>query len=239
MRRWWMGMGWGLALVLQAGAAGACALCSSDLQCMLAQGGAQWCISGHGSCALAGVCTMRFRNIDPIEAGASVQLTLLEDVPGAGFAPARVVHGAGPLSVGRRALRIARGPGADMGADAAIVWSGHGLVTGGTGLFRSPAGDGFAISRESDGRGARVRVQALMGSMPGRVLADERLDETDALVVRVPFENRTRVLVVQGQTLGAEEWKRRSAEAEREQRLPMTATAPGTKPPFELDVTDH
>jgi hypothetical protein len=149
------------------------------------------------------------------------------------------VRDAGPVAVGRHALRIARGPGAGSGSDEAIVFSGRGYAEGGTAVFRSPTGDGFTLTRESDGRGARLRVCALAGGMPGRLLANERVGEDDALVVRIPFEGRTRVLVLQAPTLPRDEALRREGEAARAVREAGFGRSEPFRPPFELQVLDR
>ena len=188
---------------------------------------------------MGGGCSSTSRPPLPLEDMGMVQITVVEDGPGASPTPARLVRDAGPVAVGRQALRLARGPGAGSGGDEAIVFSARGYAEGGTAVFRSSTGDGFTLTRESEGRGARLRVCALAGGMPGRLLANERVGEEDALVVRVPFEGRTRVLVLQAPTLPRDEALRREGEAGRAIREAGFGRAEPTRPPFELRVLDR
>jgi hypothetical protein len=105
--------------------------------------------------------------------------------------------------------------------------------------FRSRQGDGFTLRRDADGRGASVTIRAVVGGRPGAVLARERLDEQDALAVRVTLEGRTRVVIVQAPTLDRAEGEAR----EREARLALRG-ANGARPgqgerPFEMTPVEE
>ena len=155
-----------------------------------------------------------------------IQLSVLEDAPGlAAIEHARVVRGAGPLSVGRQAQQVAREAAGGAASAPEIVFSGVGSGEGATVAFRSRHGDGFTLRRDADGRGARVTIRAVVAGRPGAVLARERLDEQDALAVRVTLEGRTRVVIVQAPTLDRAEGEAR----EREARLALSG-ANGARP---------
>ncbi len=239
MRRWMIGMAVVWAVALGAAAAQACMICGTSLDCAMSPAGGRWCISGNAVCVVGGACMTSTLHPIPLEELGLVQMTILEDAAGAGAAPAKRVPGAGEVAVGREAIRIARGPRAPFAGDEAIVFSGRGYSEGGTALFRSGTGDGFTLSIEADGRGARVRVGALAGAMPGRVLADERVGENDALVVRIPFEGRTRVLVLAAATLPRAEALQREKAAASAIRESGFASPDPVKPPFELRVLDR
>jgi hypothetical protein len=234
-----IGMGLVWATALGAGAAQACMTCGPGLSCEWSTAGGRWCISSNQMCMISGLCSSSSSPRLPSQALGMIEVTILEDAPGANVVPARVVPGAGQVSVGRHALRIARGPDSGFADDGAILFTGRGFAEGGTAVFRSPTGDGFTLVRETEGRGARLRVCALAGGSPGRVLASERVGEEDALVVRVPFGGRTRVLVLQAPTLPDGEAQRRetaAAEAIREAGFGRPVPA---RPPFELSVLDR
>jgi hypothetical protein len=239
MRRWMIGMGLVWVAALGAGTAQACMMCGTSLECSWSPAGGRWCISGNAVCVMGGACAGSPRPQSILEDAGAIQMTILEDAPGASPVPARLVANAGAVAVGRHALRIARGSRAGFSDDGAIVFSGRGYAEGGTAVFRSPTGDGFTLARESDGRGARLRVCALAGSQPGRLLASERLGEDDALVVRVPFSGRTCVLVLQAPTLPRDEAVRRDGEASRAIREASFGRPEPTRPPFELSVLDR
>ena len=102
-------------------------------------------------------------------------------------------------------------------------------------------GDGFTLKREREGRGASATVCALAGNGPGRELARERpVGEDDALVVRVPFEGRPRVLVLQASTLPRiRRPAKRRRGGDRAIRDAFFARPQPTRPPFELRVIDR
>ena len=239
MRRWMIGMGLVWVAALGAGAAQACMMCGTDLVCSWSPVGGRWCVSGNAVCVMGGACGAGGPSKLPLDELGVIQMTILEDAPGTSPVPARLVANAGPVAVGRHAIRIARGPRAAFADDGAIVFSGRGYTEGGTAAFQSSTGDGFTLTRESDGRGARLRVCALAGGMPGRLLANERVGEDDALVVRIPFEGRTRVLVLAAPTLPRDEAMRREGEAASAIREAGFARPEPTRPPFELRVLDR
>ena len=168
-----------------------------------------------------------------------IGLTLLEDVSPATGGIARVMPLAGAAPVGRGVSGLAsRALGTGAG-EPAVVYSAAGYFEEGTAAFKSQQGDGFTLRRDNEGRGARLTVCALSGGRPGRILARERLGEDDALVVRVPFGGRTRVLVVTAATISKEESARRQGAA-----LHELSTGPGVaqkpvEPPFELQIFDR
>lgn len=225
-----------LAAVLVTGEARAfnCQACGGDMFCHAADAGAFVCIGSGDACLMGGRC----RRAGPsphYEGSAVIQLTVLDDAPGLGaIGRSRVVRGAGPLAVGRHAQRLAREAAGGGAAEPAIVFSGVGTGEGATVAFRSRQGDGFTLRRDAEGRGARVQVRALVAGRPGLPLARETLGEHDVLVVRVTLEGRTRVVVVQAPTLGADE----GAALEREARFALRG-ANGARPgpqvvPFEM-----
>jgi len=202
--------------------------------CATSTAGAVLCLGNGDGCVMAGRCR-------PGPPGgyesdfAMIQLTLLEDA--AGPAPggrARVLRGAGPLAVGRHAQRLARESTGGAGGEPRIAFSGVGAGEGATAAFRSRRGDGFTLRRDADGRGAVVTVRALHAGRPGATLARERLDEHDALAVRVTLDGRPRLLLVQAPTLPAAEGE----ALEREARAALRgANGPGrAEPPFELEA---
>lgn len=225
-----------LAAVLLAAEARAfnCQACGGDMFCHAADNGAFVCIGSGEACFMGGRC----RRAGPspyYEGTAMIQLTVLDDAPGLGaIGRSRVVRGSGPLAVGRHAQRVAREAAGGAAGEPAIVFSGVGAGEGATVAFRSRQGDGFTLRRDAEGRGARVQVRALVAGRPGAPLARETLGEHDALVVRVTLEGRTRVVVVQAPTLGADE----GAALEREARFALRG-ANGARPgpqavPFEM-----
>lgn len=224
---WWVGLvaAWcGFACP----AAAECQVCNQDMFCSVSPAGGAICLGSGNWCAMAGRCGGRRGFFD---GSGMVQLSLLEGTsPGAGT---RVKRGHGPIAVGDHARRMAGG--------AALVFSAVGTIDGASAQFLAPEGDGFVLRRESFGRGARVVVRALEGERPGRVLADERLDEFDALVTRVRFGGRERVLVVQAATLGAAEGRERDERARREitRAMPLEMREPTGELPFELRAIDE
>jgi hypothetical protein len=233
-----IGMGFLWVAALGAGAADACMICGPGMNCAWSPAGGRWCLSGSAVCMMGGACAAySMPQLPPEELGV-VQVTIVEDASTAGGAPARVVRGAGRVLVGRAAAMVARG-GRGFAADDAVVFSARGYTEGGTAVFRSPGGDGFTLAREPDGRGAHLRVCALAGSLPGRVLADERVGEEDALIVRVPFEGRTRLLVLESATLPRTEAQRRDDDAGRALREWGASRPEPSRPPFELKVLDR
>ena len=83
-----------------------------------------------------------------------------------------------------------------------------------------------------------MRVREWLGHRAGRVLADERLGERDAMVVRVTLGGRARQLVLQAPTLPVSEGREREARCRQ-------AIEQSTKPfttgelPFELQALDE
>ncbi len=230
MRSW--NIGWSMVLVALAwaGVAQACGTCNADLSCASGGRGGQICLGDGVSCFMLGRCFGPGLVADQ----ALVQMTLLADSPalafGSGMRRARTLDG---VAVGRQAARLAGAPGAE------ILYSGSGIHEGGTAAFRSPLGDGFTLGRENDGRGAWLTVCALAGERAGRVLARERLDEDEALVVRVPFGGRMRVLVVSAATVPAAEAQVRMSAARRELRAVAPAGPAPQQPPFELKLIER
>ncbi|HVP14081.1 MAG TPA: hypothetical protein VMS88_00975 [Terriglobales bacterium] len=203
------------------------------MRCLSSSTGALFCLGSGAYCVMAGPCPGLGRKVPD----SMVQLTILEDSPVlARGGSARVLRSAGPVAVGSSARRIA---GAGMESNARILFTAWGYHGGGVPAFKTRTGDGFAIRREGDGRGARIEVLALEAGRLGRTLARERLDADDALVVRVPFEGRTRVLVLQAATLPTPEAEARATAAQREIRESMPAPLAGERPPFELIMLDR
>lgn len=244
-----MGMGEGrgtraaLALAALAALAGAgqaraqCRACSTDLFCMDSHGGAYVCLGNGDACVMGGRCRPGGGGPYLGDDAATIQLTVLEDAPGlGGIGVARLVRGAGPLAVGRHAQRLAREAAGGAAAEPAIVFSAVGSGEGATAVFRSRAGDGFALRRDADGRGATVAIRAVRAGRPGPLLARERLGEDDALVVRVRLDGRPRVVVVQAPTLPRSEAEAREREARAALRGANGARPGVHAPPFELDV---
>lgn len=222
-----------LAIASGAGSARAqCLACSAEMWCVSSFSGATLCLGNGEACLMGGRC----RGTSPggyQSDYAMIQLSVLEDSPGpAGFGRARVLRGAGPLAVGRTAQRLAREAAGGAAAEPGIVFSGVGAGEGATVAFRSRRGDGFTLRRDADGRGAVVTIRALHAGRPGPTLARERLEEHDALAVRVTLEGRERVVIVQAPTLPAAEGEAR----EREARLALRgANGARPVPPFELE----
>jgi hypothetical protein len=226
-----------LAAALAAAPAGAgCLVCGTGMWCVSNSVGALVCLGNGDACVMAGRCR---------EGGhggyqsdyAMIQLTLLEAAPG--LAPAgrgRVLRGAGPLSVGRRAQHLAREVAGGAAAEPEIAFSAVGAGEGATTAFRSRRGDGFTLRRDADGRGAVVTVRALVAGRPGATLARERLGEDDALAVRVTLEGRARLLLVQAPTLPAAEGEARELEARAALRGANGARPGQPLPPFELEA---
>lgn len=225
-----------VAAVLGAGRARAmCQACGTEMWCVSAVSGAIVCLGNGDACVMGGRC--RFGMPGGYQSDfAMIQLTVLEDAAGlAAIGRSRVVRGAGPVAVGRRAQRLAREAAGGAAAEPEIVFSGVGSGEGATVAFRSRRGDGFTLRRDADGRGATVTVRALHAGRPGMMLARERLDEHDALAVRVTLDGRARVVVVQAPTLSPAEGEAR----ERDARLELRG-ANGTRPgrpevPFEIE----
>lgn len=233
---WW----WVIAIAVSwawSAPARACQVCTGEMWCTEAQRGGGLCLGTGDWCAMAGKCSGGAGG--RLNEYASVQLTLLEDSSAPAEPLARVQRGVGPLAVGRHAQRAARGAGASRGADAPVLFSGVGVFEGGPAAIRSARGDGFVLSRTREGRGARIRVRELQGDRPGRTLAEERLDDRDALVVRVTLDGRPRVLVLQAATLPLFEARAREQECRRVIGELPSARSPWEPPPFELRAIDE
>ncbi len=224
----WVGLWVAVALLGWASGAEACAVCSEYNFCQTTASGASACLGNGLWCMQSGRCRSFLKYGD-----AMIQLALLEDSPVlAAGGPSHVVRHAGAMAVGRSARRIAAG-GREAGAG--VRFSLLGYQETGTTMFKTPSGDGFALRREREGRGARVEVLAIAAGLPGRTLARERLDADDALVVRVPFEGRTCVLVLQAATLPPAEAAARAAAARREVEESAAESLVSERPPFEFD----
>jgi hypothetical protein len=231
---------WGMAALaaMLAAAPGAgparaqCLACSAEMWCVASPSGATLCLGNGEACLMGGRCRAGGSG-GYLSDYAMIQLTVLEDAPGpAGPGRARVLREAGPLAVGRAAQRLAREAAGGTAAEPGIVFSGVGSGEGATVAFRSPLGDGFTLRRDADGRGAVVTLRALHAGRPGMTLARERLDERDALAVRVTLEGRARIVIVQAPTLPRAEGEAR----EREARLALRgANGARPVPPFELE----
>jgi hypothetical protein len=151
----------------------------------------------------------------------------------------RVAPLAGEFAVGRGAARIAgRALGGDV-SEQAVLYSATGFFEAGAAAFRSQQGDGFTLRREQDGNGTHLTVSALAGGRPGRVLASEHVDDGEALVVRVPFEGRPRLLVLTAALVPAAEADARQAAAQRELRASAAGRPQPLRPPFEVEVLDR
>jgi hypothetical protein len=189
-------------------------------------------------CMIGGRCS-GIGLFEPPGTISSLQVSLLEDSPGmAAAGPSRRVTVPDGVAVGRQAALLASR--AARGAiEPRIVFSLAGAMEGGTAVFRSPAGDGFALARQSDGPGAHLVVSALESGRPGRTLADERVSGEEALIVRVPFEGRTRVLVVQAATLSEAEARERDPAIRRALQAGQIGRPQQLRPPFELSVLDR
>lgn len=239
-RRWRTGAALALAMAAVCGAGPAraqCRACSTDLFCMSSSGGAYVCLGNGDACVMGGRCRPGGGGPYLGDDAAMIQLTVLEDAPGlGGIGVARLVRGAGPLAVGRHAQRLAREAAGGAAAEPAIVFSAVGAGEGATAVFRSRSGDGFALRRDADGRGATVAIRAVRAGRPGPVLARERLGEDDALLVRVRLDGRPRVVVVQAPTLPGPEAGAREREARAALRGANGARPGVHSPPFELEV---
>jgi hypothetical protein len=226
----------GALAALQSGEARAidCLACGTDMFCYTSAVGGYVCIGNGDACLMGGRCRAGFPGVE-YESYGMIQLTVLEDAPELGrIGGARVVRDAGPLSVGRHSSRVARAAAGGAASAGEIVFSGVGAGEGATVAFRSRLGDGFTLRRDADGRGALVTVRAVLGGRPDRVLARERLDENDALAVRVTLEGRPRVVIVQAPTLDPAEGATRDAAARAELRG-ANGSRPGRfDPPFEM-----
>jgi hypothetical protein len=217
-----------------------CQGCGSDMFCVEAQSGAFVCIGNGDACFMGGRCRPGGPGPYYGDSFSMIQLSVLEDAPGlAAIGRARVVHGAGSLSVGRQARQVARDAVGGAASEPEIVFSGVGTGEGATVAFRSRQGDGFTLRRDADGRGARVTIRAVVHGRPGAVLARERLDEQDALAVRVTLEGRTRVVIVQAPTLDRAEGEAREREARLALRGANGARPGQDAPPFEMTPVDE
>lgn len=237
-RRVWGTAALAVALAVALGADRAragCQACGTEMWCVPAVSGAVLCLGNGDACAMGGRCRLGSPG-GYLGDLAMIQLTVLEDAPGlAAIGRARVVHGAGPLAVGRIAQRLAREAAGGAAAEPGIVFSGVGSGDGATVAFRSRRGDGFTLRRDADGRGAVVTIRALHAGRPGMPLARERLDEHDALAVRVTLDGRSRVVLVQAPTLPAAEGEARERDARRELRGSNGARPGRQELPFELE----
>ncbi len=239
MRGWWRRGGPGLLLVLglvaAAGDAHACAYCSPYSYCIShPMTGALLCYADGLTCIQSGRC----RGGMMMEDGVSFALTILENVTLGGTSPFRTIALGAEPGVGTSAARLAmRALGG--ASEPAIVEAGLGLFMGGTALFRTPAGDGFALRIEPGGEQASVAVSGLAGGNPARPLALAELGKDEALVVHVPFEGRTRVLVLT--VAGGPEAERAARDAKRREvlRAGPTPRRADPRPPFEVSVLDR
>lgn len=236
-------MGWvALALMVVAftrPAAASCVTCSSEMYCADSPRGAWFCLGDGNACVMAGRC-MGSGGGGFLDGGMSmIQVSLLEDSPGLmTLGVSRRERAVGPVAAGRQATRIARAA-TGGGVEPAILYSGLGYGEGVTVAFRSKQGDGFTLRRDADGRGARLTVRSLLGGRPGRVLANERVDENDALLVRVTLDGRTRLLVLQAATLPKPEAMDREELVKRELRDAAFGRPADARPPFELRALDR
>lgn len=232
-RNWRAWVGSALLLAAIPEVAAACQACGGELVCVWSPSGANFCLGNGDACLMAGRCNPG-PFLFPSEVAPTVQLTILESAPG--FAPgrgSRLERGVGAV-VGREAGRVA---GAIARSDA-VVFSGIGRGDGVTVAFASPIGDGFTLRRESQGRGGRVQVRALLAGRPGATLADERLEEDDALVVRITLGGLPRVLVLQAPTLGRAEAEARQSRLARTLARESIGRPGDPRPPFEVRTID-
>ncbi len=239
MRGWWRTMGRGGLLLLllgsvATGTAQACRHCTPYMTCTGGIMGAVLCYSDLFTCFQAGRC----RGIIEVPDGANFALSILEDVPGAGPAESRTIALGGETGVGASAARLAaRALGGT--SSPAVVDAGLGAFEGGTALFRTPAGDGFALRLDRAGDRANVALSDLTGGRPGRPIALAELGADEALVARVTFEGRTRVVVFTAALRPATEAAARDEMRRAALREGATPTRAGTRPPFEVSVLDR
>ena len=162
-------------------------------------------------------------------------ITLLDtDLATAGPPTSRVTRGVGRRLFGRPAARAVRSALAAPALEAQVATAFAALGEAGSAEFRSRTGDGFTLARRSDGRGARFVARALAAGEPGPVLADERLDDNDALVVIVPFEGRSRAVVIQPYWIGRLATRLQTDDLRREVR-DATGGSHG-RDPLEVEV---
>ena len=228
MRKEWFWLGvWALLMVIALFAAGNawadCWACDSSLRCVSSASGGGWCFMTPQGCTSGGACPAggAAPTEMPDEARAVTLITLLDtDPPAPAARTANVTRGIGRRLFGRPAARAVRTALDAPALEARVATGFVALGEGGAAEFLSRTGDGFALARRGDGRGARFLVRELVAGAPGRVLADERLDDNDALVVMVPFEGRARAVVIQPHWIGrlatrlqTDEWRREVRDA--------------------------
>jgi hypothetical protein len=195
--------------------------------CVVAEGGARACFYGVHGCTTFGSCAPEAG--PSLDGGMALQLTWLET--GGPAAGPRVLRGAGRRVFGAAAVRVHRAAAGDGAPAATVVAAIAGFGEAFAVSLGGDRGDGVAIEWAAEGRGGRVVVRALRGGAPGETLADERLADSDALLVPALHAGRAYALVVEPRVLPRLSVRLESADLVRTAR---DAVRPGHE---RLDLT--
>lgn len=178
----------------------ACWQCDG-IACVGAEGGARACFYGVGGCVTFGSCGDRQGSGERTDAEGAMALQLTWIETGAAPNVARVARGAGRRAFGANALRALRAATGEPVSGARVVAAVAGLGERFEVALRDDAGDGVLVAWTAGVRGGRVTIRPLAGRAPGPVVADERLADSDALVVPVRHGGAGCALVVQPRVL--------------------------------------
>lgn len=178
----------------------ACWQCDG-VTCVSGEAGARACFLGFGGCTTTGNCGEGRGPGTRIDAAASTALQLTWIDAGAAASGPRLVRDVGRRAFGPAAVRALRAAGGWPGGDAPVVAAAAGLGDEWEVALRGADGDGVVLAWSADGRGGRVTVRAFEAGHAGAVLAQERLGDSDALVVPVRHGGRPHALVVQPRVL--------------------------------------
>lgn len=168
--------------------------------CVVSAAGARACFGGFGGCVAWGACGGDSGPLIESDGAMALQLTWIEAGTDAGDPAAgpRVARGVGRRAFGAAAVRAFRAANGGGGGAAPVVAAIAGFGAAFDVVLRSEADDGVRLAWAAEGRGGRVTIRE-----PGSdaVIADERLAESDALVVPVRHGGRDYALVVQPRVL--------------------------------------
>jgi hypothetical protein len=200
---------------LAAGSARACWECD-EAACLRTEGGASACFYGVHGCTTFGSCGEGADDRVDADGTVALQLTWIEaEVPAAG---PRVLRGAGRRVFGAGAARAFRTAfeRADEPASVAAAVAAFGASF--TVALRAGGADGVALAWTAESRGGRVTVRSLEHGTTGAPLADERLGESDVLLVPARFGGRACTLVIQPRVLARLAVRLESADLQRAAR---------------------
>ena len=180
-----------------------CRQCTGSFACVATSEGAHVCLGLGTTCTMAGACYSSPHRDDgglddPRDPGGEAVTTIT------------VLEQASP-ALGSTGVRLDRGMGEDLAADAAArAWAKRtgepmratllaGLMHGcGVPIaLRTREGDGIVLDRRDTRRGIKLVVRSMFAGQPGHVILSRFVDEGDLVALRANIGGRARVVLLQ------------------------------------------